>query len=58
MEPKIREIKNQILDHGIKGVLMSGSGATIFAISKERSKLKKVSEVFNDHYYKKLTKIR
>lgn len=58
MEPKILEIKNQILDFGIKGVLMSGSGATVFAISKDKNKLKEIMFNLDDSYYKKLTRIR
>ncbi|AIO18262.1 4-diphosphocytidyl-2-C-methyl-D-erythritol kinase [Candidatus Izimaplasma bacterium HR1] len=58
IEPKISEIKNQIRNLGVNGVLMSGSGATIFAISKDKKKLKRILEVFNDLYFKKLTKIR
>lgn len=58
IEPKIEEIKNQIIELGVKGVLMSGSGATIFVISKEKNKLKDIMDVFNDHYFKILTKIR
>ena len=50
--------KNQIIDLGISGVLMSGSGATVFAISKDKNKLKEIMDVFNDYYFKKLTKIR
>ena len=37
---------------------MSGSGATVFAISKDKNKLKEIMDVFNDYYFKKLTKIR
>ena len=58
IEPNILDIKNQIRELGVKGVLMSGSGATIFAISKDKKKLNQISEVFNDLYFKKLTKIR
>lgn len=58
MEPKIKQIKNEIIDLGIKGVLMSGSGATIFAISKDKNKLKVIMDGLNETYYKKLTKVR
>jgi len=58
IEPKIETIKNKIIDLGISGVLMSGSGATVFAISKDKNKLKEIMDVFNDYYFKKLTKIR
>lgn len=58
IEPKIEMIKKQIKELGVEGVLMSGSGATIFAISNDKNKLKIVYDIFNDKYYKKLTKIR
>ena len=58
IEPKVKEIKNKIREQGINGVLMSGSGATVFAISKDKKKLSGALELFNDFYFKKLTKIR
>ena len=58
MEPRIKDIKDKIRENGINGVLMSGSGATVFAISKDKSKLKNTLELFNDLYFKKLTKLR
>lgn len=58
MEPKVKEIKDKIREFGLNGVLMSGSGATVFAISKDKKKLNSLLELFNDLYYKKLTKIR
>lgn len=58
MEPRIKDIKDKIRENGVKGVLMSGSGATVFAISKDKKKLKNTLELFNDLYFKKLTKIR
>lgn len=58
IEPKIKEIKEQIKEMDIPGVLMSGSGATVFAISKDTKKLKNAEEVFNDLYFKILTKIK
>lgn len=58
IEPKIKEIKNKILELGVNGVLMSGSGATIFVISKDKSKLEEILDIFNESYFTKLTKIR
>lgn len=57
LEPRIKEIKDKIQEQGITGVLMSGSGATVFAISKDKKKLQKAYDLFNDLYFKKLTKI-
>lgn len=58
MEPKIKEIKFKMIDLGLDGALMSGSGATVFGISKNKEKLKYVMEIMRDDYYKILTKIR
>ena len=56
--PEIRNIKNQMIDLGLDGALMSGSGASVFGISKDKSKLKYVYEIMKDDYFKILTKIR
>ncbi|MFK5883752.1 MAG: 4-(cytidine 5'-diphospho)-2-C-methyl-D-erythritol kinase [Candidatus Izemoplasma sp.] len=58
MEPKIQALKNDLIDKGLKGTLMSGSGATVFSISKDKQKLKVVHETFGDNYTKILTRIR
>ncbi len=58
MEPKIKEIKHKMIDLGLDGALMSGSGATVFGISKNKEKLKYVLNIMKDDYYKTLTKTR
>ena len=58
MEPKIKEIKFKMIDLGLDGALMSGSGSTVFGISKNKEKLKYVMEIMREDYYKTLTKIR
>lgn len=58
MEPKIKEIKHQMIDLGLDGALMSGSGATVFGISKNKEKLKYVMQIIKEDYFKLLTKIR
>ena len=58
MEPKIRELKNQMIDLGLDGALMSGSGATVFGISRDKSKLKYVYDIMKDDYFKIITRIR
>jgi len=58
MEPKIREIKNKMIDLGLDGALMSGSGATVFGISKDKETMKKVYNIMSDDYFKIITKIR
>jgi len=58
IEPKIREIKNKLIDLGLDGALMSGSGATVFGLSRSKSKVKEVIESIEDNYFKILTTIR
>lgn len=58
MQPRIKEIKEQMINWGLEGALMSGSGATVFGLSTKKSQLKHVAEIFNDQYFVKLTKIR
>ena len=58
MNPEIRKLKNHIIDMGIPGTLMSGSGSTIFAIETKKSKLQYSYETLRDDYYKIITKIR
>jgi len=58
MVPLIRKIKNQMIDLGLNGVLMSGSGATVFGISRDKAKLKSVKEILKDDYFKTITRIR
>ena len=57
MEPKIREIKNKMIDLGLDGALMSGSGSSVFGISRDKTKLKYVREIMNDEYFKIITRI-
>lgn len=57
MEPKIKEIKHQMIDFGLDGALMTGSGGTVFGLSKEKGKLENVYESFKDDCYKIITKI-
>ena len=58
LEPKIQHLKNDLIDKGLKGTLMSGSGATVFAICKDKQKLETVYETFGNDFTKILTKIR
>jgi len=58
MEPKIQKIKNEMINLGLDGALMSGSGSSVFGISKNKSKLKYVYEIMNDDYFRLITKIR
>lgn len=58
IEPKIKEIKHKMIDFGLDGALMSGSGGTVFGFSKNKDKIKYVMKTTSDDYYKYLTKIR
>lgn len=58
MEPIVREIKDQLTNWGVHATLMSGSGATVFGISKDKKKLKTAASTFSESYFKVLTKIR
>lgn len=58
LEPEIRKLKNHLIDIGLQGVLMSGSGATIFAMDTHKDKLKYAYDVLPDDYFKIITKIR
>ena len=43
--PLIAEIKQQLLDHGALGALMSGSGATVFGVYKDFAAASRAGEV-------------
>jgi 4-diphosphocytidyl-2C-methyl-D-erythritol kinase len=58
LAPEIREIKNFLIDEGLRAVLMSGSGPTVFALSKNKKKLKEIQEKIDDSFTTILTKIR
>lgn len=58
MVPDIQKIKKLMLDWDLSGALMSGSGATVFGISKDKGKIQNVYDIMNDQYFKLITKIR
>lgn len=58
MEPQIRDIKNQMIDLGLDGALMSGSGATVFGISRDKAKLRAVNESMKEDYFRIITRTR
>jgi 4-diphosphocytidyl-2-C-methyl-D-erythritol kinase len=58
MEPQVESIKKQMMQMGLEGALMSGSGATVFGLCTSTSKLKEVAQSFGDSYFVLLTKIR
>lgn len=58
MEPTIKILKDDMLSWGASGALMSGSGATVFAIDSSKKVLKQVQETIPDSYFNYLTKLR
>ena len=56
--PEIKQIKDTLKAAGLKLVLMSGSGSTVFALSTDASILKKVARTLEDRYVVELTKIK
>lgn len=48
--PKIREIKDRLRETGLQGVLMSGSGPTVFAIDEDRQLLKEAAESCREYF--------
>ena len=57
LEPKVKDIKNELQELGTKGVLMSGSGATMFVLNRKKKYLENIVSQLNGAYYTVLTKI-
>lgn len=57
--PVISSLKNQLLEHGALGALMSGSGPTVFGLFSEQDKAAAAMQVFgrNTHWKSYLTEI-
>jgi 4-diphosphocytidyl-2C-methyl-D-erythritol kinase len=55
--PEIAHIKQSLKDHGLKIVLISGSGSTVFALSTDVQLLKKVRKELEDHYFVEICKV-
>jgi len=58
IEPKVRTIKNQMIDWGLDGALMCGSGATVFGLARKKNKLVEYSKTVPDEYTTIITKLR
>ena len=56
IEPKVKELKDELQELIPQGVLMCGSGATVFVISRSKKTLKKAALQLNKGYYSVLTK--
>lgn len=56
--PDIREIKEDLLDQGFDGVLMSGSGSTVFGITKNPALLRRSADLMRyKRYFVRITRI-
>lgn len=54
----IKKVKERLVDFGFDGVLMSGSGSTVFGITKDKNLLKEAMYSFKkDGYFVRQTKI-
>ena len=55
---EIRTVKNKLIERGFDGVLMSGSGSTVFGITKDTELIEKtMAEMKNQHYFVRHTSI-
>lgn len=55
--PEIAQIKQTLKNLGLKIVLMSGSGSTVFALSQDVSSLKKAAKMLENHYFVEICKV-
>lgn len=55
--PEIQVIKDYLKSKGLKIVLMSGSGSTVFALSTNVKELKVIAEELEDKYFVEVTKV-
>lgn len=58
MYPEIKEVKHHMINNGITASLMSGSGATVFGLSRDKKKLAKYNDALNKRYITFLTKVK
>lgn len=58
IEPKVKNIKHQMIDWGFDAALMSGSGATVFGFCKKKNLMADFRKTIPDDYFQVLTKIR
>ena len=55
--PEIKTIKEYLLNSGVKLVMMSGSGSSVFALSTDKSLLKKIRKNIGERWFTELTRI-
>ena len=49
--PEIKNVKDRLVEFGFDGVLMSGSGSTVFGLTKDKALLKRTAEYMHNHKY-------
>lgn len=57
INPEILNIKNMLLEKGLKIVQMTGSGSSVFALSDNKKLLKSIAKELEDKYFVEITKI-
>ena len=57
INPEIQNVKNFLKEEGLKLVLMSGSGSSVFALSQDKKELKKVMEKIGSKWITELTRV-
>ncbi len=57
INPEIQNVKNFLKEEGLKLVLMSGSGSSVFALSQDKKELKKVMEKIGSKWFTELTRV-
>lgn len=55
--PEIANIKQEMLDAGLKIVQMTGSGSAVFALSTDKALIKRVAKQFENRYLVEITKV-
>lgn len=55
--PEIKEIKEYLLNSGVRIAMMSGSGSSVFALSTDKMLLKRIMKNIEDRWFVELTKI-
>ena len=55
--PEIKEIKEYLLNSGVKIVMMSGSGSSVFALSTDKNLLKRIMKNIGNRWFVELTRI-
>ena len=48
---EVQLIKERLIEFGLKNTMMTGSGACVFSLSKEKEILEKAKSLFNENDY-------